>query len=321
MNDTQPLVQQFECLEKDAKQTSWLFPLRKAGITQFAEKGFPTIKDEDWRFTNVAPITRLPFKSAAPDAGTVKREDIAAWPFGELPAHRLVFVNGYYAPNLSSAPSPNGVVISNLASALQTHTSLIEKPFAAQSKDADNAFAALNSAFFQDGGFIYVPAGKALDKPVHLVYISTANEAGVTIHPRNLIVVEKGAQATVLETYASVSDSAYFTNAVTELVVENGGILEHSKFQDEASSAFHMATIHARLGKSANQCRVPYAKIFWCSFDPNHFYIYRYPAPARGAYRDRHGRWARDAMDAAVSGGRTARQTNGTVADGEVVWS
>ena len=252
MNDTQPLVQQFERLEKDAKQPSWVFPLRKAGITQFAEKGFPTINDEDWRFTNVTPITKLPFKLASPDTSSVKSDAITGSAFGELPAHRLVFVNGFYAPGLSSVPSPNGVVISNLASALQSHSSLVEKRFAAQSKDADNPFAALNSAFFQDGGFVYIPSGKALDKPVHLVYLSTAKEDGTTIHPRNLIVVEKGAQATVLETYASVADSAYFTNAVTELIVEDGGILEHCKVQNEALSAFHMATIQARLGKSAN---------------------------------------------------------------------
>src|SRR6476619_3558293 len=134
MNETAPFIEKFERFEKEANQPAWLFPLRKAGLSRFAEQGFPTINDEDWRFTNVTPIAKLPFKPASPDTASVKSDSITGSAFGELPAHRLVFVNGFYAPNLSSAPSPNGVVISNLASALQSHSSLVEKRFATQSK-------------------------------------------------------------------------------------------------------------------------------------------------------------------------------------------
>src|SRR4051812_9336239 len=98
MKETEPHLEQFERFEKDAKkQPSWLFPLRKAGIARFAEQGFPTINDEDWRFTNVAPIVRLPFKpvfTAGADGITAK--SIAGFTFGQVPAHRLVFVNGHY---------------------------------------------------------------------------------------------------------------------------------------------------------------------------------------------------------------------------------
>jgi len=252
MNEIQPLVQQFERLKKDAKEPAWVYPLRKAGMTHFAEKGFPTINDEDWRFTNVGPITKLPFKPAPGELDGFKIEAISGSTFGEMPAHRLVFVNGFYAPGLSSAPCPNGVVISSLRSALESHPSLIENWLGSQSKAPDNSFAALNTAFFQDGGFIRIPSGKAMDKPIHLVYISTVKDDGITTHPRNLVVLEKGAAATILETYVSTADCAYFTNAVTELVLEDGAVLEHCKFQDEAASAFHIATIHAHLGKAAN---------------------------------------------------------------------
>src|SRR3954467_13630457 len=186
MKETEPYLEKFERFEKEAKQPSWLFPLRKAGIAQFAEQGFPTINDEDWRFTNVAPITKLPFNPVFEGGQDgISAKTVEQLSFGQLPAHRLVFVNGIYAPDLSSPSSPNGVVISNLAGALKNHAGLVEKHLERYSKDDDNSFAALNTAFFQDGGFVYVPAGRAIEKPVHLLYISTAKDSGTTSHPRN----------------------------------------------------------------------------------------------------------------------------------------
>jgi len=254
MKETEPHLEQFERFEKDARQEpSWVFPLRKAGIARFAEQGFPTINDEDWRFTNVAPIARLPFKPVLTGGRDgISAEIIGRFAFGQIPAHRLVFVNGHYISDLSSAPSPNGVVISSLATALKSKPALLEKHLGRYAQGEDNSFAALNTAFFQDGGFVYVPAGKAIEKPIHLLYLSTAKETGATSHPRNLIVAEKGAQATVIESYVSTADAAYLTNAVTELVAADGAVLEHCKFQDEAPSSFHIAAIHAQLGRNAN---------------------------------------------------------------------
>src|SRR2546422_9325148 len=97
MKETEPQLKKFERFEKEAKQPSWVFPLRKAGIARFAELGFPTINDEDWRFTNVAPITKLPFKPVfAADRDGVDAETVGGFTFGQIPAHRLGFVNGHY---------------------------------------------------------------------------------------------------------------------------------------------------------------------------------------------------------------------------------
>jgi Fe-S cluster assembly protein SufD len=253
MKETEPYLEKFERFEKETTHPSWVFPLRKAGIARFAEQGFPTINDEDWRFTNVAPIAKLPFQPALMGSQDgVTRETVAGFTFGEMPAHRLVFVNGHYAADLSSAPPPNGVVISSVGAALNTHPALLEKHLGRYGQYEDNAFAALNIAFFRDGGLVYVPSGKVIEKPIHLLYISTAKESGITSQPRNLIIAEKGSQATVVETYASTADAAYFTNAVTELFVGEGAVLEHCKFQDESASAFHIAAIHAKLARNAN---------------------------------------------------------------------
>ncbi len=250
----EPQLEKFERFEKQAHQPAWLYPLRKAGIARFAERGFPTLQDEDWRFTNVAPIIRLPFRpvfQAATDE--LSSEVVARSTFGRIEACRLVFVNGHYAPELSSPePAMPGVTVRSLASALASPSRVIEEHLARHAREQENSFAALNTAFFQDGAFVHVGAGQTVEKPIHLLFIATAKENGATLHPRILIVAEKGSQATILESYVGTVEAAYFTNAVTELVAGEGARIEHCKFQDELPTAYHIASIHAELGRNAN---------------------------------------------------------------------
>ncbi len=250
----EPYLQEFEKFEPQAKQPSWVFPLRKAGIARFAELGFPTLKHEDWRFTNIAPIAKLPFKpQLAPARDGLKASDINNFTFGKLAATRLVFINGHYAADLSTPGQlPRGVTVQSLAQALASDSGLLQKHLARYAQTEDNAFTALNTAFFQDGAFVHVPPGTTVEKPVHVVFVSTANQSGATLNPRNLIVAEKDSRLTVLESYASIADASYFTNAVTELVAGEGAVVEHCKFQDESQSAFHIAAIQAQLGRSCN---------------------------------------------------------------------
>src|SRR5437867_979953 len=254
MKETEPHLEKFERFEKEAKQPPWVFPLRKAGIARFAELGFPTLQQEDWRFTNISPIAKLPFKPVfQPPRHGLTPEKIAGFPFGSLAAIRLVFVNGHFVPELSSTAGQNGgIIISNLAAALVRDSGLLEKHLGRYAQGEDNAFTALNTAFLQDGAFVHVPPGKRVEAPIHLVFVSSANEAGATSNPRNLIIAEKGSQVTIFESYVSTVDAPYFTNAVTELVLRDGAVVEHGKFQDESLSAFHIAAIHAHLGSSCN---------------------------------------------------------------------
>src|SRR5437879_1324216 len=154
--ETDPYWDAFERLE--FKQPSWLFPIRKAGISRFAELGFPTVRDEDWRFTNVAPIAKLPFQPAPERA---RRElDAAAiqkFPFTGLKASQLVFVDGHFAPELSTVlPQADGIKVGSLAAALEENSAIVEKHLGRYSQGEDNAFASLNTAFFRDGAFLHV---------------------------------------------------------------------------------------------------------------------------------------------------------------------
>jgi Fe-S cluster assembly protein SufD len=248
------LVEKFSQFTAVAPQPAWLPSLRQAGIASFADAGFPTLHDEDWRFTNVAPIARLNFQLAGPVAvnGTeTKALDESV--FAALPGHRLVFVNGFFSAKLSHIkPVAGGVRIENLAAALAKDSALIEKHLGKYAHTANNTFAALNQALFTDGAFIFVPAGVEVAEPVQFIYLSSAKHNGETILPRNLVIAEAHSKLTVVESYISTGNVAYFTNAVTEILAGDHASVEHVKVQDEAAEAFHIATIAGEFGRASN---------------------------------------------------------------------
>jgi Fe-S cluster assembly protein SufD len=254
MKETDPYLEKFARFEKDSGQPKWLFPLRKAGLARFAELGFPTLQHEDWRFTNVAPIAKLPFKPIfEPSTNGVEADTLNQFALSGVNATRLVFVNGHYSQKLSSLKGlPAGVKVSSLAAALASDAQFLEKHLAHYALTQDNAFAALNQAFFMDGAFIHVPKGVTVAQPIQIVFLCTASQAGDTIHPRNLIIAEANSKLTIIETFAATTDAAYFTNAVTELVAGDNASVELLKFQDEGPGAFHIATIHGQFGRASH---------------------------------------------------------------------
>ena len=226
----------------------WLAASRRAGISHFTELGFPTTRQEDWIYTNVAPIAKLAFKPAlAPASFASVAAKLDAFTFAGLTGPRLVFVNGHFAPELSAVPTRNdGVRITNLAAAISSDAKLVESHLAHYARTDESGFSALNTAFFQDGAFIHVPAGKIVEEPVHLLFIAAPGETN-TAQPRNLIIAGANAQLKIIESYYSADTAPHFTNAITEISVGDGAQVEHCKFQEENPEAFHVATVQALL--------------------------------------------------------------------------
>ena len=250
---TEPFLEKFRHFESVAKTS--LLPFRKAGLALFAELGFPTLHHEDWRFTNVAPLAKLPFQPVfqAPVVNGAETRALDEFAFTKLAGTRLVFVNGHYSPKLSTVGKfPAGVKVGSLAAALASDPALVEKYLGRCTPAPDNAFAALNQAFFLDGAFVQVPEGVDLASPIQLVYICSTHEAGTTVSPRNLIVAGANSRVTIVESYIATADTAYFTNAVTEIFAGDHAFVEHLKFQDEAPAAFHIAAIHGEFGRASN---------------------------------------------------------------------
>jgi Fe-S cluster assembly protein SufD len=241
----QTYVADFASAEADLPSPSWLRGIRRSAIERFEAVGFPTQRHEEWKFTNLAPLLRVPFKPAitgGPDG--VVAEKLEPFAFGILKTSRLVFVNGRYAPRLSYLRSlPEGVRIASLAEVLRQEPGALEKSLARLARFQDDPFVALNTAFFVDGAFVDVPKNAVVDEPIHLVFVSTARDVPTIAYPRNLIRLGAGSQATVIETYAGWAPEVTFTNAVTEVVSAPASVLEHYKIQRESEAAFHIATM------------------------------------------------------------------------------
>jgi Fe-S cluster assembly protein SufD len=246
-------LEKFSRFEREPSQPTWLLPMRKAGLARFSELGLPTIRHEDWRFTNTAAIAKLPFAPAFEAGNGVTAEQLNSFAFAHQSGSRLVFVNGHFAAKLSSIKNlPAGVKVGSLAVALASDAAFLEKHLGKYAASADNGFSALNQAFFLDGGFVHVPAGKIVEEPIQFIYVSTAKQSGMAIHPRNLVISESNSKVTILESYVSLGGSGYFTNAVTELFAGENAHLEFVKFQDEAADAFHMAAFHCEFGRASH---------------------------------------------------------------------
>jgi Fe-S cluster assembly protein SufD len=217
--------------------------LRTRALAQFAARGFPSTRLEDWRFTDVTPIAQRSFALAEPlrDAETAAELTVRDV---RLPgAIELVFVNGHFAPALSSGPPDTPVYAGSLGSALRTHPELIEPHlgrYAGYAQPAES-LTALNTAFVRDGAFVYLPVGTALAEPVHCIFVAAGTEGPIVSHPRTLILVGEGASAVVVEQF--VGSGEYWTNAVTEAVVGADAQLTHYKVQRDAAHAFHVGTL------------------------------------------------------------------------------
>ncbi|MBL0169756.1 MAG: Fe-S cluster assembly protein SufD [Gemmatimonadaceae bacterium] len=228
--------------------------LRREGAEAFARLGFPTTRDEDWRYTSVTAIASTPFVAAIERAPTTLVNLSVLQPYtfgGQWPL--LVIHNGRFAPELSSIRAlPDGVRVMELARAAREEPELLQRHLG-QAVPADrDGFSALNAAFAGEGVLIHVAKEMVSDVPVHVLHIVDEHGAGLMAHPRHVIVVERHAKATVVESFIGLADVAYFTNTVTEVFVEDGATLNHSRIQRESASAFHVGTIEARQGRDSH---------------------------------------------------------------------
>ncbi len=243
----QRYVAQQEAFAADGGRTSpaWLRDVRAAALARFTELGFPTTHQEEWRFTSVEPIAATAF--AAPAAAPA----VTPAAPGQITAGtRLVFVNGRYAAGHSSAGGlPAGVRVESLAAAVRGKDAEPVRRHLAQAAGSANPFAALNTAFLDDGALVHVARGVDVDAPIELLFLTVASTPAV-VHPRALVIVEEGARASVIERYRGTG-AAYWVNAVTEVVIGDGAHLELTRLQQDAPGAYHVATTHTGQGQGS----------------------------------------------------------------------
>ncbi len=231
---------------------AWLRDLRRSAAARFASVGFPTRRDEEFRFTNVSPIAETPFVLAPRDGAALTADDLAPYTYAGMGGTRLVFVNGHFQPGLSSRSFPQGVTVSTLAEAMRTHPEDVQKHVGQYARPEAQAFVALNTAALEDGAFIHVQRGAVIEDPLHLLFVSAPTSGPTVSHPRALILADENSQATVVESYTGTADTVYFTNAVTEVVLGAGAVMDHYKVQRESLKAYHIATMQLQLARGTD---------------------------------------------------------------------
>jgi Fe-S cluster assembly protein SufD len=247
-------LETFLQLQKQASvdhQDHWLKNVREAAFTSFCQLGFPTIRDEDWRFTSVAPIANTNFQLAEDAPASVTEKDVAPYRLEGLAA-QLVFVNGHFAQHLSRLPATtDGLHVSSLAGAIMNDRENVEPHLAHYADSNTEAFTALNTAFFEDGAYVFIPRGLALLEPIYLLYLNTGGTTPHIANPRNLVLAAENSQATILEDYVSLDTGTSFTNIVTELVAKDQAVLHHYRIERESTEAFHVSTLSIQQKRSS----------------------------------------------------------------------
>lgn len=230
----------------------WVRKAREEGAKLFLAHGVPTVKVEQWKYTNLRALLKIPFQpaEAAADMGLT---DLPAGDALTVDAHVLVFVNGRFAPELSDLEAlPQAIRVESMAKLLETEPHLVE-PWLGRLADAGALpFAALNQAGLLDGFVVRVREGAMIERPVHVVQVSAAAGETPTLHqPRNLIVLEGGASATVLESWIGVAGAATLRNAVTEVHVAPRAALRHYILQNLPADAYGLAATAAKVESGA----------------------------------------------------------------------
>lgn len=234
---------------KPAAEPAWMARRRRDALVRFQDLGFPTIRDEEWRFTNVAPIAEGQFALARNGAASLTARELGPFTLSGA-ATTLVFVNGRYAPSASTLGRlPEGVQVSSF-----TEASLPE--FEAQLGGIagvdSQAFSALNTAFLSDGAFIHVAPSTVVEAPIQVLFVTVGEGTPTMSHPRLLVVIEASSQASIVESHAAIGAGRYFTNAVTEIVAAENATLNHYRVQRDSSASYHVGGVFTRAARNAH---------------------------------------------------------------------
>ena len=219
----------------------WIRRMRQHAIGSFAELGFPTTKNEEWKYTNVSPLLKTPFTFSHKNNASSKKYDGVL--FKDQKWNRVVCMNGSVVS--IDAQLPSGVRCESLAKAFSSNGSgnnALQSHLGNLATTDTNAFTALNTAFIEDGIFLHIPDECVIETPIHIAYVSESPNGATIIHPRTLILLGKNSKATIIETFSSQSESSYVMNAVSEIILDEGATLEHYKIEQESGKAFHIAS-------------------------------------------------------------------------------
>ena len=247
----------FRNVRELSPSVAWLELVRSSAMDRFEQLGFPPVKDEEWKYTNLAalakesfvPVTTGQSGARPPHSKEIREVERLAYP--ETAEAHVVVVDGFLRDDLSVTTGLQDVVAIDLFSAVADarYNKLVRKYLARNAGYHNNGLTALNTAFLQSGVFLWIPKNVKLETSLQITFVADA-ENGATF-PRLLVVAEENSSATLIESYLSNNGGRYFTNAIAEIVLKDGAQLEHCRLQRESKNAFHVSTTSAELGRSS----------------------------------------------------------------------
>ncbi len=244
---TSKFISHFDILESglDDADSHPIHKVRKEALDNFKYLGFPGKRDEEWRFTDISPILENDFKPLLyPEITKISKDDIDQLTFKDESVLRLVFVDGFFSETLSDKRvSKKDVIITNIKRLLSQDAAEMVDLLKKYKNYENDSFTALNSAFIKDGAVIKIDKNVNYEKPVHLVFISTGHDKPQVTHPKNLVFVDENSNFTLIESYVSLSEDQYFTNAVSEIRVAENAQVDHYRLQNESMNAYHIGNI------------------------------------------------------------------------------
>lgn len=237
MDLKEKLLSSFMAFEERLSPNDAINDSRQEAIKNFENKGFPTKKDEAWKYTSLKSILKDDYSVFPKQENAIEFKDVKKYFLHEVDTYKLVFIDGKFSSFLSST-THEGIDVCLLSSVLsKPKYKLILDTYYNQIAPKDESLTSLNTAFAQEGAYIRVSKSKVADKPIEVVYLSTGNESALMVQPRNLIVVEENAHVQIIERHQSINSNPVLTNSVTEIFAAKRAIVDYYKIQNDNQTA------------------------------------------------------------------------------------
>ena len=231
------LVSSFMAFEEKIDVQTDLHDIRTAAIKNFENKGFPTKKEEAWKYTSLNAILKNDFSVFPNTENTIEYRDVKKYFLHEIDSYKVVFVDGVFSSNLSST-THDGIDVCLMSSALnKPKYKMVIDTYFNQIASKDESLTSLNTAFANEGAYINIPKSKVADKPIEIMYFSTGSEKALLVQPRNLVIVGENSHVQIIERHQCLNDNAVLTNSVTEIFAAKRAIVDYYKIQNDAAEA------------------------------------------------------------------------------------
>jgi Fe-S cluster assembly protein SufD len=230
------LVSSFLVFEDQVDSESNVHEIRTEAMKQFEEKGFPTKKEENWKYTSLNALLKHDYSVFPKEKGAVDYKDVKKYFLHDVDTYKIVFIDGIYSSHLSET-THDVIDVCLMSSALNKtkYKILIDNYFNKTAKD--DSLSSLNTAFSKEGAYIHIPKNKLASKPIEIVYLSTGNESALMLQPRNLVVVDENSHVQIIERHQSLTDNPVLTNSVTEIFANKRAIVDYYKIQNDNANA------------------------------------------------------------------------------------